>query len=254
MLELPSADESILIAEYARVSFLDEFRMLVMTSDPPDVPEFTLIDTLVLAGHSANSRRFRLPQRYRDLRPIIHVDGDRCLGTLDRDRPLITDPTQAVLVIELEGDEQQVLVIVRIQTLVGHLRSVGADGCVPWDEWKGGAVVMKVPRHGSGGSCSSPLVQGVRVILQKVDNPIRYPGRFHLSTFDFSRRGFSILPYLDEGDGAERKASFKDAQDFLIQGYDKTADSMIDSLGDNNFIQTVSSFLRWKMVTWLMVR
>ena len=164
------------------------------------VPEFILIDTLTPRDHPLNLRRFRVPSRFRGWRPSVHVDGDRCLGTLDRYRPLITDPTEAIFVLELVArDDQRVLIVVRIQTLIEHLCSVSTDGCVPWDEWKRGAVVMKVPqvpRRGHDYTGSKPFVHGVHVVLMEqytADDVERSQDSFHLRTFDFSRWGCGTL-------------------------------------------------------------
>ena len=138
MLDLPSMDGSSVVGRNASATFLDEFRMMVLTpQSTPDVPEFTVFDTLVSRSHQANSRRFCGPPRYRGWLPSVHVDSDRCLGTLDWDRPFTTDPTQAVLVVKLVGPNgSKVLLVVRIQTLIEHLRST-TDACVPWDVWGG---------------------------------------------------------------------------------------------------------------------
>ena len=241
MLCLPSADESTPITEGTEVSFLDEFRMIVSTPSSSDVPEFTLFDTLALGSHLASSRRFCVPQEYRGWLATVCLDPGRCLGTQDWDRPLITDPTQAVLVVELDGHRQRDLIIVRIQTLVGHLRSVGTDGCVPWDEWKGGAVVMEVYRRSGRGS--HLFVQGVRVIfVEKHTTTPGVDGQIYLSTFDFSRRCFGALP-PDRGDGVERVSH---GRDFLLQKTEGVGLWELELLGDDSFVYLVSNFHCWK--------
>ena len=75
----------------------------------------------------------------------MFVDGDWFLGTLNRDRPLTTDPAQAVFVLRLFGRQGLcILLIVWIQTLIEHVRSASTDTCVPWDEWGRDVAVMVI--------------------------------------------------------------------------------------------------------------
>lgn len=153
-------------------------------SHPSGTPEFTLFNTLVPRGHPVFSRRFRAPWIYRDWFPFVHLDCDRCLGTLDQDRALATDPTQAIFVVELvsrDRDESRVLLVVRIQALIEHMYSVSTGDYVPWHKWGKGVVVMGIPHRSNS---SRPLVQGSHVVM--ADHP-------HLRTFDFSRRGCGVL-------------------------------------------------------------
>jgi len=241
MVESTAADRNI------SVTFLDEFRIMVLTpQSTQDVPEFTLFDTLVPHGYPVNSRRFRLPPRYHNWIPSAHVDGDRCLGTPDRDRPLITDPTQAVLVVKLaKPHTSPVLFIVRVQTLIEYVCSTSTDTCVPWDMWGRGAVVMELPTYGSG---PYPLVQGVHVILVKMHVTPSADGssRDHLHTFDLGRRGCSLLPLWDKGIGTERRVSFKDGREFFLQVAAWMLEWGFNSLGDGKFMYLVSRFCRWK--------
>ena len=109
---------------------------------------------------------------------------------------------------------------------------------------------MKVRPRGRGDPRSYPLVQRVRVIFVKTrttPGPDVHQRHFYLCTFDFSRRGCSILPVLDGGgDGAVRKTSFEDGQDFSIQGGNRTGRGAqkLESLGENNFMYLVSSLRR----------
>ena len=235
MLDLLFADESTRIDGDTEIFFLDEFRMMVSTPGSPDVLEFTVFDTLALGGRPASSRRFRIPQEYRGCFTRFRLDPDRCLGTQGRDRPLITDPTQAVLAMEVDGNRQRVLIIMRIQTLVGHLCSVDTDDCVPWDEWKGGVMVMEVQwRYGS-----RLFVQGVRVVL--VEERATTPGvdsNVCLYAFDFSRRGCGTLP-PDRGDRAQRVSR---GRDFLLRDTEMMRLWELDLLGDNSFVYLVSNF------------
>ena len=236
------------------VTFLDEFRMMVLTPpiNPHDVLEFTLFDTLAPRGHPVNSRRFLLPPSYHDWTPSIHVDSGRCLGTLDRDEPLPTGPTQAVLVVRLVGHSRpRVLLIVRIQTLIEHVRSTGTDACVPWDVWGRGAAVMEVLMHGYGGP--HPLVQGVRVTIVRmctkmyftpgVEENHRHP---HLCTFDLSQRGWSVLPRWGEDGRTEQRVLFETGRKLFLQGGEGMVEWGFDPLGDGKFMYLVSSFRSWK--------
>ena len=165
----------------------------------------------------------------------MFVDSDRCLGTLDRDRLFITDPTQAILVVQLVSNHgERVLIIVRIQTLIEHLCSINTDACAPWDEWKVGAVVMKVIRPGGSDGVPHPLVQGARVILVKRRAGPGNNNNFYPCTFDFSRWGCSILPLLDEVDGTERRALFEDGRNFSLQENERMSEWGFNSLGNGN--------------------
>jgi len=160
-----SANGGVVARESTGVTFLDEF--LLMAYDQA-VPELTLFDTHVPPGHPVNSRRFRISVGYRNWDPFVHVDSDRCLGTLDRDRPLVIDPAQAVFVVMLVSPHgRRIFLTVRIQVLIEHMNSMNSDACVPWGVWgRRGVAVMEVPISCSGG-CRYLLVQGVRVILAK---------------------------------------------------------------------------------------
>lgn len=217
------------------VAFLDEFKMMVWTlSGAMGVPEFTVFDTLIPCGLPVHSRRFRLPSRYQNWWPSVYIDGDTCLGTPDRDRPLTTDPSQAVIVVELVGySGRRILIIVRIQALIGHMHSAGADGCVPWNKWGGGATVVEGD-HGDG----YPLVKGARVILAKMGTSSRF------RTFDFSRGGCS--------DGTERGVLFSGGRDLLLQGSENVVERGSDSLDISNFTYLVSNLCRWQSVGILM--
>ena len=209
--------------------------MVLTPKSDMGVPEFTVFDTLITRGHPANSRRFHLPPRYTGWQPSVHVDHGRCLGTLDRDRLLITDPTQAILVLELSSvDGGRVYIIVRIQILIEHLCAVGMGDCVSWDEWGRGATVMKISMDDHGDRY--PLVQGAHLILVEMDITPR------LRTFDFSRRSCSILPLC----GTERRALFEDGRNLSLQGGEDMTEWRLDSLGDGGFVYLVSCFHHWR--------
>ena len=237
VLELPPAEGNLLIEEDIEATFLDEFLIIVSTTERTPSPEFTIYDTTF----PTTSRRFSVPQRYRDWPLTVFVDGDRGLGVLDRNRPLATDPAQAIFVVELIGHESRAFIIVRIQALTEHIRSVGSDACVPWDVWGGGAVIM--------GGCTPddgyPLIHGTRVtILRGAITHVVDGDHCYLYIFDFSRRGWSILPLCDGGDGVERRAAFDDGQDLLFQ-VDNAEKWAVDTIDDGRFIYLVSRSRRW---------
>lgn len=229
------------------VTFLDEFRIVVLTED---VPEFTLFDTDIPPGHPVNSRRFLIPPRYRDWYPSVHLDSDRCLGTLDRDRALTTDPAQAVLVVKLINDDCRcVLFTVQIQTLIEHVCSMNPDTCVPWNVWGRDVAVLEIPI--SRGARPSILVQGVRVIVAKMCTLSGTNGSHpSLCIFDFSWQGWGPLSPWEETDGGERRVLLGADQRSLLWRLSED-DSVADrfgfyTMGDGNFAYLVSHSHRWK--------
>ena len=225
--------------------------MIFLTPDTPPIPEFTIFDTLVPPNHKARLRRFCMPERYRDWFPVLCADGDRYLGTLDR--PLTTDPAQAILVIKLVSpDGPRVLLIVRIQTLIKCVHSMSPDTCSPWEEWGRGAAVMEVPTHASAYEGPFLLIQGVRVTWVNATPGV--DGLFlpNLCSFDLGRRGWSILPLRDEGNGTERRLSFEDGQQISLQGNDGMVESRFDHLEEGKFMYLVSHSCCWKRYGTLM--
>ena len=252
MLDLPSVRGSESVGEGTTITFLDEFRIIVLTPKNTPVPEFTIFDTLVPRNSPVSSRRFRVPSRYRDWFPILHIDDDRNFGTLDQDRPLVTDPAQAVLVVKLLGPGgRRAPLVVRVQTLIQHVDSTSTDVCAPWDEWGSGAAVIEVPERASAFGGPYLLVQGSRVTSVAMCTTTGVGGdiiRPHFCTFDLSRRGWGILSLRDEGDGAERRVAFEDGRNFLLQGDQGTTDWGFYSLGDGKFMHLVSGFHYRKVV------
>jgi len=238
--------------ENITITFLDEFRIILLTPATPPVPEFTVFDTLVPPGHQVRSRRFCVPTGYRDWYPVLHADGDRCLGTLGR--PLTTDPAQAVLVIKLVSpDGPRVLLIVRIQTLIECVHSTSPDTCAPWEEWGRGAAVMEVPECASAYEGPFPLIQGVRVTWANSTPGVDGLYLPHLCSFDLSRRSWSTLPLRDEGNGTERRVAFEDGRRVSLQGNEGMIESRFDPLGDGKFMHLVSRSPRWKHGGMLML-
>jgi hypothetical protein len=75
-----------------------------------------------------SSRRLDLPPQYEpDGSAFIHVDQDRSLGTPDKDGPVITDPTQAILVIKLTKRRRRCFAR-GADTTIDRMRVFNADG------------------------------------------------------------------------------------------------------------------------------
>ena len=236
------------ITRATQVTFLDEFRMVVLAPRRTPVPDFTLFDTLVPYGDPGNLRRFRVPPRDHGWSPHIHVDSDRCLGTPDRDRPLTTDPAQAVFVIRLVSPYGlHNFLVVRIQSLFEHAHSMDADGYIPWDMWGRSVAVIEVHQRVITGSSPNPLVQGLRVNLVWTRTVPGVDGtRPHLYIFDFSRRGWSDPPLLGDRDGVERRVSLEDGRLISLEGDATMHESWFDSLGNAKFMYGVSNLRLWK--------
>jgi len=239
VLDLPPTDGSTPITGDTRVTFLDEYRVMVLTSKRvSDVPEFVLFDTLVPSGHPVTSKRFRTPPRYHGWYSAVFLDDDWSSGILDRDRPFTTDPTQAVFVVKLVNPQRpHVLLVVRIQPLIEYICSASTETCVPWREWGRDVVVMRVPWR----YAPYPLVHGTNMIVVKKSTT---PGidRYHynLSIFDFSRRGWSLLLPCDDDGGVGWRAAFERGRNLLLQGSQEMDKRRFHSLGDGRFMCLVS--------------
>ena len=175
--------------------------------------ELIVFNTLIPQDHPTNSQRFSLLPRYYDRRISMHIDEDRFLGTLDRDGPFITDPTQAILVVKFSkfnfGD---VFLVVRIQPLIEWVCPTSTDGHMPRDEWKRNSVILESPalRYRL-----KVYVHGTHLVVLGMAN-LRVRGSCpRVRTFDLGRRGCGALPLWDEGSGAERKAFF-DGCEFIL--------------------------------------
>ena len=241
MLDLPSTDGSTPVTQDTNVTFLDEYIMVVST--PGSDPGFTLFDTLVPQSHSLSSRRFLAPLRYYNWLPLVVADCNRHPGKLERDSPLTTDPTQAIFVMRLVSAEGlRDLLIVRIQPLIEHVRSANTGACVPWNVWGRGAVVMDVSLRDRAIGGPYLLVHGTRVVLVKRSTTPGISGwRHHFRAFDFSRRGWSLLPLCKEGDGVEQRVAFEDGRNVLLQGDQEIYGwGFYYSLDDGRFVYLVS--------------
>jgi len=203
--------------------------MLFSPLPTEDPPEFTFFNTIVPQDHPSNVRRLRFPQRFRQCTPVVTVDVELPLGALHRDGPFIADPTQALLVVCLPGGTlNHVFAIFRTQTLVAHTCSTDGNTCIPWDELWRDAMIMELPvTH------SPLLIQGVHATAQKTRAVPDDANHFCLRTFDFSRRGSSLL--CGKIAGAERVASCESGQDILFEGCESVDDWVLRSLGNGTF-------------------
>ena len=224
------------------VTFLDEFRMMALHSTSTitldSYPKLIVYDTLVPQDHPRSSRGFDLPRRYSGGHIKARVDRERSLGTVNRDGPLIADPTQAILVLEIaEGYNPQVLLVVRAQALVEHVCSTRMDVRVPWGEWGRDAVIMDAPSYIGA---SSTYVHGAHLMV-KTSYGYGATAYCCLRTLDFSQRTCRVMPLWDvEGGGTERRASLDDGRVFVLEGYE----GRISSLGNGNLYHLVSCFSR----------
>lgn len=206
----------------------------------PDAPELVVFDTLVPREHPGNLRRFRLPPKYSGRGARVDLDLDRSLGTVNRDGHLIVDPTQAVFIINLAAPivlGLQILLILRIQPMIEHARSMRADTHIPWDEWGSGAVAMEISIESGR---FDTIIHGTRLLMVHDTYRILAGERYRIHTFDFSRRGSAALP-LSDGDGKERAAVFKDGPSCTLKG-DGVNPWGLRSLGDSIPYSIVSLF------------
>jgi len=218
VLNVSTGDKNVLIRGSSRATFLDEFRMLMASSDSvTGAPELVVFDTIVPQDHSNGFRRFRFPPSYCGQTYRVHVDCDRPLGTATRDAPFMVDPTQAVLVAELYRvtSGPRVLLIMRLNSLIKHMCSMRADPCISWEEWGTGTVAMEVPFYRKR---FFTFVYGTRVLVAAFADDDDQPRHF-LYTFDFSKWGCRALPlWSGEDGGIERKFVFEDGRRFVLEG------------------------------------
>jgi len=230
-------DERQLVGPSTRITFLDEFRLMVSTPDHNNgLAELVLFNTLLPQDHPRNLRRFRIPPRYRKQFPFVATDRDGSFGT--QDGSLITDPTQAILVADVcDCDEppRHYSLILRTQALITRACSMSSDTCIPLDEWERDTVIMEMPADDT-----NIFVQGVHMIVVKKRAHIGDDmDHLRLRTFDFSLRGCSTL--WDKGDSAGRTDLYEGGRDFILEGTGGVSDWGLDSLGNGAFYSLVSS-------------
>jgi len=168
---------------------------------------------------------------------LVHVAQDRDLGTPNGDVSLITDPTQAILAIEVTRHFQPGgrLFIMRIQDFVQRVCSARVNVQMPWEEWGRGAVTMKMPK------CCGKMtvhVHDTHVVVSKtlLRDYLRYDS---IRTFDFGRQKWSTLPLWDgEGGGAVRSASFWGGKELMaVPGEGLFSRGVVKSLGNGSFFR-----------------
>jgi len=245
VLNRSSDDVGDLITASSTITFLDEFRIMAMSSDNYQScePELVVFNTLVSQDHPGSFQRFRFPLKYSQWSAEVYPNNYRRLGATGRDGPLIVDPTQAVLIVRLKGSlwdhiifamEKRLLIerVCSSRTQVHH---------IPWEEWGGSTMaVMIVPDD----SAYYPIItHGTRVTMFSGANPRSYYVT-PIRTFDFSRRGRAALPLFteDEEDETERMLVFEDKRSaFEWDGELNMCE--LRSLGDSILIYVLSPFL-----------
>ena len=186
VLDLSFADES---QPKGQVIFLDEFRMAIL----PDKSAFTELDvfnTLIRQGRPGNLCRLGVPQQLYSRDAKIHIDHDRPLGTPNSNEPLIADPAQAVIVVEIVmGLDALAFLVVRTQALIEQVCSTRAGPHVPWEEWGADAVITPAPMHNEGPDIFVHGAQ-VMVVWAHVTFKMDWLEEFYYGvyTLDFSRR------------------------------------------------------------------
>ena len=241
VLDLPNG----LAGRMDQVVFLDEFRIVVLPDRQGGSTELTVFNTLVPEHHPQNTRRLELPLSFHNRAAEIRVDHDRPLGTPNGDEPLIADPDQVILVMELmEGSKAHVFLVVRMQALIGPIYSTHPGSKVPWDEWGRGAVIAEVPTLGRN-PCT--FIHGAQMVTVR-EYIVRLSGKYSVQTFDFSRRGCGSLQVQGRGGGAEEIVLSQDEGRLIFELDDGT--SPLDGLkllGDGRLFYLVSCLpSHWK--------
>jgi len=137
------------------------------------------------------------------------------LGVATQEEPLVVDPIQAVLVLELcqTASPTQLLFIVRTNALIEHRCPVRKDSFIPWEEWGQGSVVMEIPLEGVR---LSTFVDGTHVVIAIFGVNGNDSGRLY--TFDFSKWGYSALPlWSGEKSIDVKRSTFKDGRKLMLE-------------------------------------
>ena len=226
VLDLSSTDGSELVNKSAQAIFLDEFRVVVIP-DRLAITELAVFDTLIPQDHPGYLQRLMFPPEFCNKPAKIHVDGDRDLGTPDKDEVLLPDPAQAVLALCIAQDQGSVLLVVRTQVLVKQVDSVRTDCRIPWDEWGRDAVAIQLQ-----GDEVFTLVHGAQVMV--------VCDSYNIRTFDFGQRGHGSLPLQRRGDGPERRVLFGDGVNVRFKPDRICPWGSLESLSDGSVINLVS--------------
>ena len=194
-------------------------------------PEFTVFNTLIPQDHPRSLRRFRVPMRYRNWLPSAFTDREMSLGTLNPDNPLIVDPSQAFIILELFGREAgiRVFIVVRTQSLIKYTCSMDTEDCIPWEEWGRDAMIMEMRS-----SCPQIYIQGTHVVEVKARRlPNDVMERMYLRTFDFSKQGCSM--FWGEGGEVMQAVWYKGGRDLFLEESENMIPVRLSSLGNGTF-------------------
>jgi len=217
-----------------QLAFLDEFRMVILHN----ATELIVFNTLIPQGRPGNLRRLGLPHRFRDRAVYIILDNDRLFGTLNKDEPFTADPAQAVIVLGMVNDwDPHVFLVMRIQALVEQTLLACTDSRIPWNEWRGDAVVVESPIDAGEPEI---FVHDAQVVVVWVD----FTGDWGVQTFDFSRRGRSSLPPWIGGGGEIKRTGLEEYCDHIFKPSDDVDPWSLGSLSDGSLFFLVSCFPR----------
>ena len=169
------------------------------------------------------------------------------MGTLNKEDPLIADPAQTVLVVEITGAWNLVFLAVRTQALIEHACSTRVDSHVPWGEWGTGVVITRTTtRH----SVPDTFVHGAQVVVMWPHDLFGMSWScecyYKAHTLDFSQRGRSSLPlWYEEGGGCEW-SSLSEGERYIKfePGHGMCAGDKLRSLSDGSLFFLVSRLLQ----------
>jgi len=225
-----------------QVTFLDEFRIAILP-DESTFTEFVVLNTLIPQDHPGNLWRLGVPQQLPSGNVKLHVDHDQPLGTLNKDEPLIADPAQTILVVEIMGRLDLVFLAVRTQALVEQACSTRAGSRVSWEEWGTDAMITRTPRCRG---VPDTFVHGAQVMVmwphEFIDMSWSHACYHEVYTLDFSQRGRSSLP-LGHGEGGGSEGSPLSEGEGCIRfepGHGMRADDKLGSLSDGSLFFLVS--------------
>ena len=252
VLKRSSKEDAFLSYPYSNLAFLDEFRLLALAS-LPTLEEHNfgsiMFDTSVPQESSNSWRHFNLTptcHRYavspRTRGSWICTDSDRSPGEGSRDGPLVVDPTQSVIVLQVTlyhdtygmYSSEELVLVIRATTLIGRMSSARAEPHILWDDWKRDVMVVEVPW---GFSHHRTFVLGSRVLLATRDWQDR--DGVPVQAYDFSRWGCRALVRLGEGE-KERTVMPNPEKFWLQRQYWGEMDML--ALGDSLVDCTVSDF------------
>ena len=202
--------------------------------------ELVFFNTDNSQDNQTNPRRLRIPPRYSKGFASIRMDPEVTFGRLNCKDPLIVDPTQAFLTVRFWGGGQfeDILLLLRTQTLIAHACSTSQDTYIPWDELARDVTIARLPPD------SPFLVQGLHVITRKTYTSTDLGTKgLPIRAFDFSLRGSSVL----RGGSIEtlRADWYEGGQGFLLHEY---FGGTPDWLGNGTFFDLVSRFCRCEKI------